>query len=100
MSSSGTYVITKERVYLFALKGSGSIEGPELKVYPLAVKPADLAGKVDQFHQRLANRHPDFASIARELYATLIEPLANNFAASARFALFPMAFCGTFHFKR
>lgn len=68
------YVTSKERVYLFVLAPKGASGGPRLKVYPFAIKPEDLARKVNNFHERLANRHPGFASIARELYATLIGP--------------------------
>ena len=68
------YVTSNERVYLFVLTAKSASGGPGLKVYPIAIKPEDLARKVDQFHQRLADRHPDFASIARELYVTLIGP--------------------------
>ncbi len=93
------YVVTKERVYLFALKGSGSIEGPELKVYPLAVKPSDLAGKVEQFHHRLANRHPDFASLARELYSTLIEPASQQLRGSSTICIVPDGFLWNLPFQ-
>ena len=93
------YVVTEERVYLFALKGNGSIEGPEIKVYPLAVKPADLAGKVEQFHQRLANRHPDFASIARELYSTLIEPASQQLRGISTICIVPDGFLWNLPFQ-
>ena len=92
-------MVTKERVYLFALKGSGSIEGPELKVYPLAVKPEDLARKVEQFHHRLANRHPDFASLARELYSTLIEPARQQLRGSSTICIVPDGFLWNLPFQ-
>jgi CHAT domain-containing protein len=68
------YVTGKEQIYLFVLTVKGASKPPKLNVYSIASKPGDLARKVGQFHQRLTDRHPDFASLARELYATLIGP--------------------------
>lgn len=68
------YVVTKERVYLFALTRNGSIDRPEVKVYTIAMKPEDLGRRVNQFHDTLAEMRPTYASAARELYALLIEP--------------------------
>jgi CHAT domain-containing protein len=93
------YVITKERVYLFALTGGGADDGPEIKVYPLTVKPDELAGKVEQFHQRLANRHPDFASIGRELYAALIEPASQQLRGSSTLCIVPDSFLWNLPFQ-
>lgn len=93
------YVVTKERVYLFALKGSRTIGRPELKVYPLAVKPGDLARTVEQFHQRLANRHPDFASMARELYSTLIAPASQQLRGSNAIGIVPDGFLWNLPFQ-
>jgi CHAT domain-containing protein len=67
------YVAVKDQIYLFVLTAKGANE-PKLNVYSIAIKPDELARKVEVFHQRLADRHPDFASLARELYATLLRP--------------------------
>jgi CHAT domain-containing protein/Tfp pilus assembly protein PilF len=93
------YVVSKERVYLFALTGGGSSDGPEVRVYPLTVKPDELAAKVEQFHQRIANRHPDFASIARELYATLIEPANQQLRGSNTVCIVPDSFLWNLPFQ-
>lgn len=68
------YVASKEQIYLFVLTVKGATESPKLNVFSIAIKPDELARKVELFHQRLADRHPDFASLARELYATLLRP--------------------------
>lgn len=83
------YVVGKERVYVFVLTRNGATAAPDLRVYPLAITPEDLARKVNQFHQRLANRHPDFASLARELYATLIEPAGDQLRGVGTICIVP-----------
>lgn len=93
------YVVTKERVYMFALTGGELGRGPELKVYPITIKPKDLAAKIEQYHQRLANRHPDFASIARELYATLIEPADQQLRGISTICIVPDSFLWNLPFQ-
>ncbi len=68
------YVVTKDRVLLSVLTKDVSSGGAHVRVYPIGIKPSDLLSKVNQFHDRLANRHPDYASISRELYALLVGP--------------------------
>lgn len=86
------YVVSKESVYLFVLTTICASGGDELRVYPIAIKPEDLSGKVNQFHHRLANRHPDFANMARELYATLIEPAGKQLRGIDTICIVPDAF--------
>jgi len=93
------YVVSKEQIYVFVLTRKSAADGPELRVYPLAIKPEDLARKVDQFHQRLANRHPDFASIARELYATLIEPASQQLRGISTLCIVPDSFLWNLPFQ-
>lgn len=66
------YVVTKERIYLFVLAGNGL--NPAVKVYPLTIKPEDLVAKVNDFHDTLAEKRPQYTTLARELYGLLIEP--------------------------
>jgi CHAT domain-containing protein len=70
-----------------------------LQVHPLAIKPEDLARKVSQFHQRLASRHPDFRSLARELYATLIEPVSEQLRGINTICIVPDAFLWNLPFQ-
>lgn len=69
------YVVTKERVYLFLLRRDRSGKTMEAKVYPIKINSVELAGKVNQFHEMLADRRPNFAREARELYGMLLEPV-------------------------
>jgi len=68
------YVVAKERIFLFVLNKDKSTSAPELETYAIGIQPAQLVRKVNQFHDRLANRHPDYAGLARELFSLLIEP--------------------------
>jgi CHAT domain-containing protein len=63
-----------------------------LKVYEIGINDGNLAKKVDQFHQRLPNRHPDFANTARELYATLIEPAKHQLSNVNTICIVPDGF--------
>ena len=93
------YVVSKEHIYLFVLTTKSATDGPELKVYPLTIKPGELARKVNQFHQRLADRHPDFASVARELYVTLIEPASPQLRGISTICIVPDAFLWNLPFQ-
>jgi CHAT domain-containing protein len=93
------YVVSKERIYAFVLTRKRAGAGPVLKVYPLGIQPQDLARKVDQFHQRLANRHPDFASIAHELYAMLIEPASEQLRGISTVCIVPDGFLWNLPFQ-
>lgn len=72
------YVVTKDRVLLLVLTKDVSSGGANVRAYPIGIKPSDLLAKVNQFHDRLANRHPDYASISRELYTLLVGPAENQ----------------------
>lgn len=78
LAANGTafmnYVATKDRVWLLVLTKDISSGRTTVRVYPIGIKPSDLLSKVNQFHDRLANRHPDYASISRELYSLLVGP--------------------------
>lgn len=92
------YVVTKEQIYAFVLTRRGK-EAPALKVYPVSLKPLDIATKVNQFHQRLANRHPDFATLARQLYAALIEPVRQQLRGVDMICIIPDGFLWNLPFQ-
>lgn len=83
------YVVSNEQVCLFILTAKTGTDVPELKAYPLTIKREDLARKVEAFHQRLAERHPDFANVSRELYATLIEPASRQLQGVSTICVIP-----------
>ncbi|MDX6444406.1 MAG: hypothetical protein QOH71_1480 [Blastocatellia bacterium] len=69
------YVVTKDRVLLFVTAKDAENKGTSNTiVYPLEIAPTELLTKVNLLHDRLANRHPDYASLARELYSLLLSP--------------------------
>jgi CHAT domain-containing protein/Tfp pilus assembly protein PilF len=92
------YVVGKAGISLFVLSKDKS-GGADLKVYPIAMKPEELSRKVNQFHQRLADRHPDFASIGRELYALLVEPAANQLSGIDNLCIVPDDFLWNLPFQ-
>ena len=68
------YVVTEEKTYLFALSKSQTDAAPELKIFPLAIKKAELEKLVTQFQQQLANRQLNFKASATKLYELLLAP--------------------------
>lgn len=68
------YVVGKDRVSLFVLTKDKSTGASDLKVYPLAIKPADLVRKVNEFHDALAEQRLAYATASSELYTLLIAP--------------------------
>jgi CHAT domain-containing protein len=46
----------------------------DVRSYQLGIEPRELLYKVNLFHDRLANRHPEYASLALELYRVLLGP--------------------------
>ena len=93
------YVVSKEQIYLFVLTTKGGANGPELKAYPLAIKPPDLSRQVTQFRQRLSDRHPDFANVARELYGALIEPVSKQLRGTSTICIIPDGFLWNLPFQ-
>lgn len=68
------YVVTKGKVWLFVLTKDSSNGGTDVRSYQLGIEPRELLNKVNLFHDRLANRHPEYASLALELYRVLLSP--------------------------
>lgn len=86
------YVASPKAVQLFVLTPRSAGGSPELKVYPIAIKPAELSERVAHFHQRLAGRHPDYANLARELYTLLIGPAAQQLQGIRTICIVPDGF--------
>lgn len=68
------YVVTKDSVLLFVTTKGAANNAANIKVYRIGIEPSRLREKVNLFHDRLANRHPDYSSLARELYSALVRP--------------------------
>jgi CHAT domain-containing protein len=92
------YVVGKEGVSLFVLSKDKS-GAPDLKVYPIAMNPADLTLKVNLFHQRLGDRHQDYLNLGRELYALLVEPAAQQLSGVETICIVPDGFLWNLPFQ-
>src|ERR1044072_3589241 len=68
------YVVTQNRTYLFVLTKPNSTDPVRLKVYPIEVSARELATRVADFRQRLANNSADFKEPARSLRDLLLQP--------------------------
>jgi tetratricopeptide (TPR) repeat protein len=68
------YAVAKDHVFLFVLTKGKSSSSPDLKVYPINVGPDELLGKVNDFHDALANQSLAYAGGAHELYSILVAP--------------------------
>lgn len=86
------YVVTKQRIYLFVVTGTGSNGSADVKVYPLAIKPEDLVGKVNEFHDALASQRVSYATEALELYKLLIEPAEQQLRGVGTICIVPDSF--------
>lgn len=83
------YVVTKEKIYLFVLTKQEQNDGPELSVYPLDIKEEDLTGRIGKFHRSLANRHPAFAELSREIYDLLVKPAESQLRGKDTLCVIP-----------
>jgi CHAT domain-containing protein len=83
------YVVSKDGVRLFVLTISQADGTPNLQAYSLAIKPGELTATVNQFHDRLANRHPDYAAASQELYSLLVKPASGQIAGKRTICIVP-----------
>jgi CHAT domain-containing protein len=93
------YVVTETSVSVLVLRRSNSIGSADVTSYSIATKPEDLARKVNQFRDRLANRHPDYIGAARELYSSLIEPAAKQIEGVSTICIIPDSFLWNLPFQ-
>jgi CHAT domain-containing protein/Tfp pilus assembly protein PilF len=93
------YVTTKEQIFLFVSTRPSASGDINLKVYSIGTKPEDLARKVDLLHQRLADRSPDFTSLAHDLYVALIEPAERQLKGMDTICIVPDGFLWNLPFQ-
>jgi len=93
------YVVTGDKVGLFILKRNAVSPEHELVYVNLPVRADELRRKVSEFHSALAERHPDFTSLGRELYRLLIEPGANELENIKTICIIPDEFLWTLPFQ-
>ena len=92
------YTITDNNTYLFVLtadKGAGRTAQRRrpielnLKVYPLELKPHELAPRVRHFEQLISSRADNFHELARELYELLLKPAEDQLALKTKLVIVP-----------
>lgn len=93
------YVVGKDCVSLFVLTKDKSTGASDLKVYPLAIKPADLVRKVNAFHDTLAEQRPVYANAADELYRLLIAPAEQQLRNVGTLCIVPDSFLWNLPFQ-
>jgi CHAT domain-containing protein len=93
------YVVTGDDVGLFILKGNGVIKDHDLKYVNLSVNGNELRRKAYEFHAALAERHPDYDTLGRELYTLLIAPVANQLQNIKTICIIPDEFLWTLPFQ-
>lgn len=93
------YVLTGDDVGLFILKRNGLTTDHDLKYINLPVNANELRQKVNEFHSRLAERHPSHNALGRELYRLLIEPAANELQNIQTVCIIPDEFLWTLPFQ-
>jgi CHAT domain-containing protein len=92
------YVVTRGKVWLFVLTKDPSNSVAEIRSYQLGIEPRELLNKVTLFHDRLANRHPEYASLALELYRVLLSP-AETQLRHTTFCIVPDSFLWNLPFQ-
>lgn len=69
------YVVGKDHVSLFIFTPDVATRRANLKVVTLPIKPDQLADRVNEFHDVLAAKQPQYTTLARDLYRSLIAPV-------------------------
>ena len=93
------YVVTNDDVGVFILQRNALTADHELKYVSLPVTADELRQRVNEFHSAVAERHPDYDSVGRELYRLLIEPVANELQNTRTVCIIPDEFLWTLPFQ-
>ncbi|PYT03136.1 MAG: hypothetical protein DMF60_19275, partial [Acidobacteria bacterium] len=89
------FAVLEDKTYLFVITRDGA-EGIEakrinIKLYPIALKKADLTSMVQTFMERIANRSIGIQRLAVELYELLLKPAKDQLAGRSTLVLAPDA---------
>ena len=93
------YVITQDSVGVFLLRRTGVTTDLDLKYVNLPVNANELRRKVNEFHSTLAERHPDYDQLGRELHRLLIATVANELQNISTLCIIPDEFLWTLPFQ-
>lgn len=82
------YVVTDETTYLFAVTQSANRRA-EVKVFPLPLKRAELAGQIESFRRQLAGGDLGFRTAAATLYDLLLKPAQAQLKGKTNLVIVP-----------
>lgn len=83
------FIISEEKVYLFALHCPSPRLPPELQVFPLAITKAQLTEEVTRFRREVAERKLSFSASATALYQQLLLPAHAILAGKTSLVIVP-----------
>ena len=84
------FVVAQETTHLFVLTGTSEPGAtPELKVFAINVTKKELAGRVQSFRQKLADRRAAFQSEARQLYKMILGPAMDALRSKTNLVIVP-----------
>src|SRR5262249_40059665 len=82
------FIVTNENVWLFVLTKNASAKAA-LNTYQVKIKRESLAEKVERFRRRMADRHPDFRNLSREIYGLLLKPAEKQLLGKTTLVISP-----------
>jgi CHAT domain-containing protein len=83
------FFVADESTYLFVITKKEGQAAPELEVYPIKIKQEELASRVEEFRQKLAQRDLTERARGRALYNLLLKPAAAQLAGKDALVIFP-----------
>jgi CHAT domain-containing protein len=83
------YVVTDDKLYLFAITKAAEKAEAEIKVYTLGIKRDELARQTEAFRQQLASRDLGFRASATKLYDLLVKPAAAQLQGKTNLIIAP-----------
>ena len=83
------YVVTDDKIYLFAVTKVAEKAETEVRVYTLPIKRDDLARQIEAFRLQLASRDLGFRASAIKLYDLLLKPAAPQLRGKTNLILAP-----------
>jgi CHAT domain-containing protein len=83
------YVVTDDKLYLFAITKAAEKAEAEIKVYTLGIKRNELAGQTEAFRRQLASRDLGFRASATKLYDLLLKPAAAQLQGKTNLIIAP-----------
>jgi CHAT domain-containing protein len=83
------YVVTDDKIYLFAITKAARKAEAEVQVYALPIKRIELARQIEAFRGQLAGRDLGFRASAIKLYDMLLKPAEAQLRGKANLVIAP-----------